>query len=378
MPLQSPPDPFNVDGIAFDPPPRVAIGSPSMVKPIKTITTARFLCDPEHVNGTVYFGARFGEIYAINAQSLEVETRKLAINFSGFHRDGKQFKAAIGAANSFRTIAEFNEPIDPMDPQNVYTVGGKLGEYTFPNDWRFPSPTVLYKGRYYSCDYGQVKILDEGKASTYRSNLEHPSYWRIALLPTGPAGYDNRSVFELDQHLCPIHRVIHLHDGLPGDSPVAYVSSSLASDGQTLCFVSTYRSIASMQIWSLDGRQKLAEIPVSIYPMPPDNGDVRTEANRIAVVAGGYLFSGSELTWLSAEGRPRRFQLNGIAPPLERVTVIDLNRDQRASFQQSKNFTPPLVVNDRIFVGHVDAGIYVFDSSSFASASTTSPTSNPR
>ncbi len=365
MPLQSPPDPFNVDRIAFDPPPRVAIGSPSIVKPIKTITTARFLCDPEHVNGTVYFGARFGEIYAINAQSLEVETRKLAINFSGFHRDGKQFKAAIGAAYSFRTIAEFNEPIDPMDPQNVYTVGGKLGEYTLPNDWRIPSPTVLYKGRYYSCDYGQVKILDEG-------NL-------IALLPTGPAGYDNRSVFELDQHLCPIRRVIHLHDGLPGDSPDAYVSSSLASDGQTLCFVSTYRSIASMQIWSLDGRQKLAEIPVSIYPMPPENGDVRTEANRIAVVAGGYLFSGGELTWLSADASPKGFQLISFATSsLHRVTVIDLYRGQPAPFPQSKNFTPPLVVNDRIFVGHVDAGIYVFDTSSFASASTTSPTSNPR
>jgi hypothetical protein len=224
-----------------------------------------------------------------------------------------------------------------------------------------------------------VKILDAGKASAYRSNLEHVSYWRIALLPTGPVGYDNRSVFQLDQHLCPVHRVIHLHDGLPGDSPDPYVSASLASDGKTLCFVSTYRSIASMQIWSLDGRQKLAEIPVSINPLPPYNGDIRSEGNRIAVVGGGYFFSGGELTWLSADASPKRFQLNSLATSsLQRVTVMDLNGGGRAPHPQDKNFTPPLVVNDKIFVGHVDRGIYVFDTSSFASGSTTSPTSNPR
>ena len=351
MPLQWPPNPFNVDKLAFDPPPRLPIASPSVVKPIETIRTGRFLCDPERVYGTVYFGTRFGEIYAVDAQSLDVQTRKLAINFSGFHRDGKQFKAATGLAYSFRTIAEFNEPIEPMDPQNVYTVGGKLGGYTLPDDWRIPSPTVLYQGRYYSCDYGQVKIFEEGKVTVYRSNLEHPSYWKIALLPTGPAGYDNRSVFELDEHLCPVRRIIHLHDGLAGDSPEAYVSSSLASDGKTLCFVSTYRSIASMQIWSLDGKEKIRECAVTAERDITNQGQYfRAAGRRLFAVNGGYVYCGGELSWMPAsEGDVLRF----------------LPQGQRGAFAQ-KNLTPPLIVGNNLFVASEAGGIFSFDLSMFS------------
>jgi hypothetical protein len=41
-PSQTPPDPFNVDNYAFDPPPRVPIASASAVQPIKTIATGVF------------------------------------------------------------------------------------------------------------------------------------------------------------------------------------------------------------------------------------------------------------------------------------------------------------------------------------------------
>ena len=42
------------------------------------------------------------------------------------------------------------------------------------------------------------------------------------------------------------------------------------------------------------------------------------------------------------------------------------------------NLTLPLIVGSKIIVGFGGGAIYVFDTSAFASGSTTSPTSNPR
>jgi hypothetical protein len=56
-------------------------------------------------------------------------------------------------------------------------------------------------------------------------------------------------------------------------------------------------------------------------------------------------------------------------PPNYGWKITDLPAREREAFekeQMAKNFTPAVLVNNRIFAGHVDGGMYVFDVAAFA------------
>jgi len=344
----------------FDPPPRLNSPYPLSVRYLQKLPTDGFPVSPEPVSGTIYFATLSGKFYALNPQTLEVEKHKLAQGFHGFSRDGARLKAAFDPRLKFQTIAEFDEPIDG-DDDNVFSLTRKLGGCELPNDWIMPTPTVCFRGKYYSCAYGAVRVLDKGVAAEFKSPLKNLNHWRIALLPTGPAGFNNWGVFELDEHLCPIKRVINLRNE-PNDNTI---SSCLASDGKTLCYVSTGSKTTWMQIWTLDAKTKLRETEVSYQPSNSGNNVSGLERSRLIAVGGGYLFSGHDLIWLPADTRrPVQFTLPAAAPWTNEAMTESMRQFVEKS-QREKNFTPAVLANDKIFVGHADGGLYIFDAAAF-------------
>src|SRR5258706_1005817 len=260
----------------FDPQPRIRTSFPLTAHYLQKLPTDEFQITPEQVNATIYFGDPNGRISALNPQTLQVEKHKLGNGFYGLSREGTKLKAALDQPFRFQTIAEFDQPIESGDSDDVFDMSRKLGGYELPNDWLMPAPTVYFRGKYYSCAVGSVKVLDKGVASEFKTPLKNLKFWKIALLPTGPAGFDNWGVFELDEHLCPIKRVINLRNA-PNEN---HITSCLAGDGQTLCFVSTGSNTTWMQIWSLDARSKLREIEVPFKLPQSSSRRLFLETNR--------------------------------------------------------------------------------------------------
>ena len=140
----------------FDPHPRIRTAFPLTAHYLQKLPTDGFSVTPEHVNGTIYFGAPYGTIFAVNAQTLQVERHKLGGGFYGFSREGTKLKAAFDPQFKFETIAEFDQPIESGDSDDVFALSRKLGGYELPNDWLMPAPTVYFRGKYYSCAVGAV------------------------------------------------------------------------------------------------------------------------------------------------------------------------------------------------------------------------------
>jgi hypothetical protein len=216
---------------------------------------------------------------------------------------------------------------------------------------------------------GTVKVLEGGKVTEHTSTLGGIGLWKIALLPQGPMGYDNTSVFALDEHLVPTKRLINLEAEV-GRYSQARINSFLASNEKTLCFVSAYQNKARMMIWSPHGSKKFREASVTY------NETATIEGNRLVLLGDGYLFCGGEITWLPIAGRAAlRFTAQPIAPGAQAAQTSLQSRRRSAmsvapaSGSKVQNFTPPVIAADKIFVGHSSGGVYVFETSLFAAGS---------
>jgi hypothetical protein len=258
------------------------------------------------------------------------------------------------------TVAEFAEPIDGIDPANVHVDGypKMLGKHNFPKAVHEADHMIYYEGRYYACGSdADVNVVEGWRVSRFRSDLANLKCWKFAMMASGPPlGFDNRCVYTLDEHLCPKERIINLNkDEYPTEW---WVHASLASDGNTLCFVTISVPNIRMQIWSLDGRTKFSETAVRLNHIKSRNSFRKAEDSRIAVLGGGYLFCGAELTWLSAKGESMRFV--GAKPKQDIAS-----RSQFGHPAHLNTFTPPAMADGKVFVGHESGNIYIFDTASF-------------
>jgi hypothetical protein len=344
--------------------PEINLSFPRRMVPVKQFPTSSLLTPPVQVDNTIYFAARDGTLYAIDATSLEmIEQRKLEKQIKRLFLEGSQLKAELVRGPPL-SVMDFNKPVAVEDPEDVEANGRPtmLGDKPVPPAWNQRSnyyhQVVAYKGKYYQPGPRSVRVLDNGQISNYVANDASVSGWKIALLPSGPLGYDNRSVYQLDEHLCPTKAIIQLSNM---GARALENECFLAGDGRTICFVQQTEAQKRMMVWSLDGKRKIRQYSVYLARDSADDfrplrsWDYRAPAGRLRAVAGGYLFCGREMTWMPAgEGDLFQFRGNG-----------------------GLNVTPAAIVGTKIIVGVGGGGIYVFDTSAFSSASTTSPTSGP-
>jgi len=358
----------------FDPPPQIANPTTRPVVAAKQMKTAQSLVTPVQVNDTIYFAARDGSFYSIKTGSLEWQTLpKLIEPVHRLMRDGTKLKAdSLQAAP--QTAIDFGTSIDSMDPENMDPSGTatKLNGKSLPNKFRQhltpEKQVVLYQDKFWRpLSGGTIKVLEGGHVTEYTSEVVGIGFWKIALLPQGPLGYDNTSVYALDEHLCPTKRLINVDPDV-GRWSQARVNSFLASNEKTLCFVSAYNNKARMMIWSPHGSKKFREVPVTY------NETATTEGNRLALLGDGYLFCGGEITWLPiGNGAPVRFTTQAvIAAAAQQPSLRAQRRTMTVAPSTSKvpNFTPPVVTAQRIFVGHASGSVYVFETRTFAGSST--------
>jgi hypothetical protein len=365
-----------------DPPPQIKNPTTRPVAAAKQFKTAPSLVTPVAVNENVYFCAKDGSFYVLNTDTLDVTDKKRLIEpVQRLIRDGNKLKAE-SLQPTPQTAIEFDSAIDGTDPQDMDPSGaatrinGKSIPLKFRQHLFAEKQLVSYQDKLFRpTSGGTIRILENGKITEYKSEVVGMGLWRIALLPQGPMGYDNTSVYELDEHLCPTRRLINVDPDV-GRWSQAHINSFLASNEKTLCFVSAYNNKARMMIWSPHGSKKFREVPVTY------NETATTEGNRLLLLGDGYLFCGGEITWLPiGEGAPVRFTPKPAIP----VAEPSLQARRRASVSitstaKVQNFTPPMLVNDKIFVGHASGSIYIFHTSLFTGATddgTRSADTNP-
>src|SRR6185436_10216112 len=185
-----------------------------------------------------------------------------------------------------------------------------------------------------------------------RSAVVNLRQWKIALVPSGPVGYDTNSLYELDENLCPTRRLMQLSTTPAFSANECFV----AGDGKTICYVQQTDVYRRMMVWSADGTRKLRDLPVSLGRDGDDaerslsKWEYHPPSGRLVAIAGGYLYCGRQMTWVPAgAGQVLQFQPTE-APPAEirrRFGIL--------------NLTPPLIVGSKVFVGSCAGGIYVFD-----------------
>jgi len=356
----------------FDPPPQIKNPTTRPVAAARQIKTAPSLVTPLLINDMVYFCAKDGSFYAINSDTLEVsDPRKLVAPVQRLMRDGTRLMAE-SLQPTPQMVIDFGIPIDgpnpeDMDPSgNATKINGKSIPLKFRQHLFAEKQIVSYQGRLYRpTSGGTIRIFENGKITEHTSNVIGMGLWKIALLPQGPMGYDNASVYALDEHLCPTKRLINVDPDV-GRWSQAHISSFLASNEKTLCFVSAYNNKARMMIWSPHGSKKFREVPVTY------NETATTEGNRLLLLGDGYLFCGGEITWLPiANGAPVRFTPGSAAPAAQPSLAARRRSSIAVTTAKVQNFTPPIVVVDRIFAGYVSGGVYVFDTSLFTGATDT-------
>jgi hypothetical protein len=354
----------------FDPPPQIKNPTTQPIAAAKQLKTAQSLVTPVHINDTVYFAARDGSFYSVKTDTLELtEQKKLIEPVQRLVRDGTRLKAE-SLQPTPQTAIDFGSPIDKIDPENMdpsgtaTKIGGKSMPLKFRQHLTGEKQVVLYQDKLWRpVSGGNIKMLENGKITEYTTSVVGMGIWKIALLPQGPLGYDNASVYALDEHLVPTKRLINVDPDV-GRWSQSRINSFLASNEKTLCFVSAYNNKARMMIWSPHGSKKLREVPVTF------NETATTDGNRLAVLGDGYLFCGGEITWLAiAGGAPLRFTVQPTTP-----AAAPSVRAQRRSMTvapaaaKTPNFTPPIITEERIFVGHASGNVYIFETSAFATA----------
>ncbi|HEV8379859.1 MAG TPA: hypothetical protein VGP99_13495 [Tepidisphaeraceae bacterium] len=360
----------------FDPAPKVANPTTRPVAAAKQLKTAQSLVTPVHVNDTVYFAAKNGSFYSIKTDSLElVEQPKLIEPVQRLVRDGTKLKAE-SLQPTPQTAIDFGSSIEAIDPENMDPSGTatKLNGKNLPLKFRQhltgEKQVVLYRDKLWRpTSGGNIKVLEAGKVTEYTTEVVGIGLWKIALLPQGPLGYDNASVYALDEHLCPTKRLINVDPDV-GRWSQSRINSFLASNEKTLCFVSAYNNKARMMIWSPHGSKKFREVPVTY------SETATTEGNRLTLLGDGYLFCGGEITWLPITGgAPLRFGIQPATPAAQ----PSIRTQRRAAttpptMTKVQNFTPPIITADKVFVGHASGGVYVFETSAFTGASAASDT----
>src|SRR5258706_7546676 len=265
----------------FDPPPQTKNPTTRPGGAAKQIKTAQSLVTPVAVNDSVYFCAKDGSFYAINTDTLEItDQKKLIEPVQRFIRDGSKLKAE-SLQPTPQTVIDFDSPIDGPDPENIDPSGSatKINGKSIPLKFRqhllAEKQIVLFQDKLFRpTSGGTIRILENGKMSEYKSEVVGIGLWKIALLPQGPMGYDNASVYALDEHLCPTKRLINVDPDV-GRWSQAHINSFLDSNEKTLCFVSAYNNKARMMIWSPHGTKKFREVPVTY------NETATTEGNRL-------------------------------------------------------------------------------------------------
>jgi outer membrane protein assembly factor BamB len=354
----------------FDPAPQIKGSTTRPVDAVVQIKTPAGLLTPVKVDDTVYFAAKDGTFFGIKGDSLElVEKKKLGQTVARLTREGKQLKADVQP--NPMTVLEFPDPIDAIDPEDVEqsvemsSVDGKPVPFAWTQHGSAEKQVVFYQGKYFRpLIGGKTKMLDGGKVTTHQGTpVSGIVMWKIAILPSGPMGYDNTSVYELNEHLRPTNRIINLDE--VGRWTSVRVNSSLAGDGKTICFVSAYNNKARIMVWSLDGKQKLREMPVTY------NETATTEGRRLVAVGDGYLFCGGELTFLpSGEGAFGQYLVKGAGDLSAAAQMVGTRRGgfapAPAANKKVQNFTPPVVIGNKLFVGNAAGNVYVFDTSSFS------------
>jgi hypothetical protein len=371
-PLVIAPKAGGIKAPVMDPPPQIANPTTKPVAAAKQWKTAASLTTPVLVNDTVYIAAKDGSFYSIKADTLTVaELPKLMEPVQRLLRDGTKLKAE---SLTLQTAIDFGTPIESIDPENIDPAGTatKYNGKTIPTKFRQhltgEKQVLLYQDKLWRPTMGgTIKVLQGGKVTEYESTVAGIGLWKVALLPQGPLGYDNTSVYALDENLCPTKRLINLDPDV-GRYSQSRINSFLASNEKTLCFVSAYNNKARMMIWSPHGSKKFREVTVTY------NETVTTEGNRLALLGDGYLFCGGEITYLPiAGGAPLRFTTQ----PVIAAAAPSLRAQRRAlsaavaptNTSKVQNFTPPVITAQKIFVGHVAGSIYVFDISTFATGS---------
>jgi hypothetical protein len=355
----------------FDPPAQIKGPTTRPVVAAKQFKTAPSLTTPVLVNDTVYFAAKDGSFYTIKTDTLQMSALpKLIEPVQRLLRDGTSLKAESLQAIP-QTAIDFGTSIDSIDPQDMDPSGTatKLNGKNLPLKFRQhltgEKQVLFYQDKLWRPVMGgSVKVLENGKVTEYTSQLGGVGLWKIALLPQGPMGFDNSSVFALDDHLVPTKRLINLEAEV-GRYSQARINSFLASNEKTLCFVSAYEKKARMMIWSPHGSKKFREASVTY------NETVTTEGNRLALLGDGYLFCGGEITWLPISGGAAlRFTTQAQAAAAAAQPSLQARRRSAMTVSPStskvQNFTPPVITADKIFVGHASGNVYVLETSVFA------------
>ena len=340
---------------SFDPPPQINSGVARAAMPLSQLVTSPWATAPVLIDNTVYIAVRNGHVWGFDARTTKtVFQKKLRFTVRRLTRNGSNLMAELNERQPM-PVVEFDHSIDPVDPENVEDGRSILQSAAYP--WKYhPSldhQVVLFKGNYYLPEFEKVKVLEDGKEAEYTSKVFGMMRWKIALLPSGPLGYDNDAVFELDEHLLPTRRMINLN-GNSLDMGSAVVESWLAGDGKTLCYVSVTQKNARMMIWSLDGQRKIRECVVTLHPRNSfEAKSMKPSGKRLWPLGDGYLFCGGELTWMPAgqgeivQFNPQQWRPPEVTPP---------------------NLTAPVIAGDKVFVGFEGGGIYIFDTAAFSTA----------
>jgi hypothetical protein len=370
-PLVIAPKAGGIKAPVLDPPPQIANPTTKPVAAAKQWKTAASLTTPVLVNDTVYIAAKDGSFYSIKTDTLALaELPKLMEPVQRLLRDGTKLKAE---SLTLQTAIDFGTPIDSIDPENFDPAGTttKYNGKTIPTKFRQhltgEKQVLVYQDKLWRPAMGGIiKVLQGGKVTEHESTVAGIGLWKIALLPQGPLGYDNTSVYALDENLCPTKRLINLDPDV-GRYSQSRINSFLASNEKTLCFVSAYNNKARMMIWSPHGSKKFREVSVTY------NETVTTDGNRLALLGDGYLFCGGEITYLAiAGGAPLRFTTQPVIAATAQQSIQARRRAMTVaptSTSKVQNFTPPVIAAQKIFVGHASGGIYVFDLSTFATGS---------
>jgi hypothetical protein len=332
---------------------------------LRLIPVGSVTADPVQIGDTVYFGSCSGSLLAINAVTLEITEQKVPPPVVRLGRKNGQL-VVFGAGKSEQVVRAWGEAdAPPKDP-------ALLDVDTLPPEWRQAKPATdppvfCVNGKYYSVGVnGVITMTDNGNRASFRSKVPGIHGWRLYLAPQGPLGYDNDCVYALDEHLCPASRLLDVEADKPKPNFAAPVplTSALASDGQTICFVTSEPEAkgrqARLQIWSADGKSKLREEPL----VARAGFDVTGWKQRLFPVAGGYLLSESQLVWVSALPDVRVWRFGGSDRPAKPGTTTLAARMSPKAFGARRgelpSFTLPAVTRGKLFVG-CNEGILVFD-----------------
>jgi hypothetical protein len=284
--------------------------------------------------GDVVCAATYGGwFYGIDVRSLEVVVKKeFPAAFMGIRRS--ETLKGYFTDREYRDVAEQTDDGPQLAPRPP-------GDRATGNDGH----VVRWRGKFYRpLAGGNVRVLDGKTTTEHKTPLEGIKQWQIHVSPSGVLGYGHGGVYALDEHLCPVRKLIGGR-GRDADSP--FDVSLLASDSRTVGLLAWHRGEYTLQVWTRDGKKKLREQVV----LP--QGYLHGGAGRLVPLAGGYLLSGCELVWI---------------PPSPGVPVWRFGFEEepgtslpKIPFAHTTLFGWPLVCDNLLFVTCRDGGIYVFD-----------------